>query len=157
MKCGATIGKESPSTFGTLLTASFIEAGKSVENKQEINVNELILLGKSAIDGIKKRGKAETGDKTMLDSLAPAVKTFEESLAKDGNLSQAFNAAVVASAEGMEATENMIAKHGRAARHKGAGAGVRDPGATAMYYIIKSFAKVQITSLAKVLDTDCGS
>ena len=81
MKCGMQINKVSPSTFGTLLASAFMEAGKAVLGRKEIEFKDMLLLGKGAIEGVKKRGKAEVGDKTMLDALVPAVEAFGEGLA----------------------------------------------------------------------------
>ena len=82
MKCGMQINKSTPSTFGTLLASAFMEAGKAVLGCKEIQLRDLLLVGQRAIDGIKKRGKAEVGDKTMLDALVPAVEVFRQALAK---------------------------------------------------------------------------
>jgi phosphoenolpyruvate---glycerone phosphotransferase subunit DhaL len=140
MKCGMNINKASPSTFGTLLAAGFLGAAKASANKKEITADDLSLMGISAIDGIKNRGKADVGDKTMLDSLVPAVDAFKEALKNKTDLSQALDAAVKASEAGMWATVKMQAKHGRASRHQAGTVEIRDGGATAMYYIIDSFA-----------------
>ncbi|GAI18776.1 unnamed protein product, partial [marine sediment metagenome] len=51
--------KASPSTFGTLVASAFMEAGKASLGKRELSVEDLIAVGKGAVDGIKKRGKAE--------------------------------------------------------------------------------------------------
>ena len=77
-KCGLNINKVNPSTFGTLLASAFMGAGKAVQGKTEITANDLELMANGAIAGIKQRGKAETGDKTMLDSLVPAVEAFRQ-------------------------------------------------------------------------------
>jgi dihydroxyacetone kinase-like protein len=82
MKCGMQINKASPSTFGTLLASAFMEAGKSALGRKEIEFKELALLGQGAIEGVKKRGKAKVGEKTMMDSLVPAVEAFECALTK---------------------------------------------------------------------------
>ena len=77
MKCGMQINKSSPSTFGTLLASAFMEAGKTVLGRKEIEIKDLARVGQGAVDGVKKRGKAEVGDKTMLDA-------FESSFAALG-------------------------------------------------------------------------
>ncbi len=141
MKCGLNINKASPSTFGTLLAAAFLGAARAGANKKEITVDDLALMGGGAVDSIKMRGKADVGDKTMLDSLVPAVNALKDSLAKKAGLSQALDAAVKAAEAGMWATVKMQAKHGRASRHQAGTVEIRDGGATAMYYLIDSFAR----------------
>lgn len=138
---GRGINKASPSTFGTLLASAFISAGGTVVGRQSLGPEDLMLLGSGAIEGIKKRGKAETGDKTMLDSLVPAVEAFREGITDSGGVVDALKTAAAASEQGMLATEKMIAKHGRGSWHREDSVGVRDAGAVALNYFIQSFAK----------------
>jgi len=141
VKCGTNFNKASPSTFGTLLASAFMEAGKACLGKKEISIEDLVAVGKSAVEGVKKRGKAEIGDKTMLDSLIPAVEAFQLELAKGAHPEVALDAAVKAAESGMKATINMKAKHSRASWHQEDSIGVQDAGATAMYHIIESFVR----------------
>jgi dihydroxyacetone kinase-like protein len=140
MKCGMQINRMSPSTFGTLLAACFVEAGKAVIGKKEIEFEDLLLLGRGAVAGIQKRGKAEVGDKTMLDSLAPSVNAFQDEMAK-GNEKAAIEAALKAARAGMEATVNMKAKFSRASYRQDGALGVQDAGATAMYFLMEALGK----------------
>lgn len=140
-QCGLNINKVSPSTFGTLLAAAFMGAGQSVVNKSELVVGDLAAMGDAAVGGIKKRGKAEVGDKTMLDALVPGVEAFKAKIEAGADLGQALEAARVASEAGMKATARMKARYGRASRHQDGGLGLLDGGAAAMYYIIESFSR----------------
>ena len=140
-KCGLNINRTNPSTFGTLLAAAFQGAGKEAQNKLAITADDLASMGDGAIDGIKRRGKAEVGDKTVLDSLVPAVSAFRESFAEKGDITDALRAAVTAAERGMQATADMRAKVGRGSYRPDGTVGVRDGGATAMYFLIESFAK----------------
>jgi phosphoenolpyruvate---glycerone phosphotransferase subunit DhaL len=140
-KCGMNVNKVNPSTYGTLQASAFMGAGKAVINKTEITVADLIAMGYGAIDGIKKRGKAEVGDKTMLDSLVPAVDTFQKVYNEKGDVKEALEKAVAAAEAGMKATDQMKAKFGRGSWRPDGTAGQRDGGATAFYFIIESFAR----------------
>lgn len=140
-KCGLQFNKASPSTFGTLLASALIGAGKTSLGKKQIGIEDLALMGDGAIDGIKKRGRAEVGDKTMLDCLVPAVESFKRELAAAAEPEIALKAAVTAAETGMKATIDMMAKHGRARWHRENSVGVQDAGATALYYIIESFVR----------------
>jgi len=146
VKCGLQFNKASPSTFGTLLASAFMGAGKATAGQEKIEIKDLGLMGGGAIDGVKKRGKAEVGDKTMLDCLVPAVEAFKKELAGDKDAEVALKAAVTAAEEGMKATIPMMSKHGRASWHGENTVGVQDAGATAMYYLIESFARHLISS-----------
>jgi phosphoenolpyruvate---glycerone phosphotransferase subunit DhaL len=138
---GMGINKVSPSTFGTLLASAFMGAGASVRGKSGVGLDDLMAMGSGAVEGIKKRGKAEVGDKTMLDALVPAVEAFRGEIEAGAGAAQAFDAAATASEKGMEATTGMIAKFGRASWRREDSVGVRDAGATAMHYLIQSFAR----------------
>ena len=140
-KCGLSINKASPSTFGTLLASAFLGAGKMPTSKESIDSHDLVQMAEGAVDGIKKRGKAELGDKTMLDCLAPAVDAFKKQIEGGSDLKQALEAATAAADQGVKATVQMMSKHGRASWHRENTIGVQDAGATAMYYIIESFAR----------------
>ena len=141
MHCGLNFNRASPSTFGTLLASALLEAGKALQGKREIGLDDLVAAGKASVAGVKNRGKAELGDKTMLDSLIPAVKAFEHELSRGVETKEAFSLVVTVAEEGMRATTNMRAKHSRASWRQEDSVGVQDAGATAMYYIIKSITQ----------------
>jgi dihydroxyacetone kinase len=141
MNCGTIINKAAPSTFGTLLSMAFMGAGKTVLGKKDIGIEDLVVMGQSAVSSIQKIGKATIGDKTLLDSLIPAVNSFELKLKNRDEYEAAFKAAVEAAKKGMEATISMKAKFGRASWHQEESIGLQDAGATAMYFIIESFVK----------------
>ena len=139
-QCGMNINRVSPSTFGTILASAFMGGGKAVLGQTQLDLKNLVLIGEGAIENIKKRGKAEAGDKTLLDTLIPAVETLKKEIDKGADDLVAIEAAVKAAEAGMKATVNMKAKFGRARMFEEGSIGVQDGGATAMYYIIKSFA-----------------
>jgi len=140
-QCGMNINRTSPSTFGTILASAFMGGGRAATGKTRLDLEGLILIGEGAIDNIKKRGKAEAGDKTLLDTLIPAVETLKKECDKGTDVKTAIKAATRAAEDGMKATVNMKAKFGRARMFREGGIGVQDGGATAMYYMIKSFAE----------------
>jgi dihydroxyacetone kinase-like protein len=138
-KCGLSINKASPSTFGTLLATAFIGAGKAVIGKEEVGPEDLAAMGEEAVKSIKNRGKSEVGNKTLLDSLAPAVETYKKELAGGRSVKDGLKLAAKAAHEGMKATIDMRAKYGRASWRPDGSVGLQDAGATAVYYIIVSF------------------
>jgi dihydroxyacetone kinase-like protein len=147
MKCGMQINKASPSTFGTLLASAFMEAGKAVLGHKEIQFKDLLPLGRSAVEGVKKRGKAEVGDKTILDALVPAVEAFGEGLAKEKDSNIILADVVKAAKAGAEATIQMKAKYSRASYRQDGAIGLQDAGATAIYYLIESFVQSLTTRI----------
>jgi len=134
-----SINKVSPSTFGTLLASAFLGAAAPVKGKTSVGPEDLLAMGRGAVEGVKKRGKADVGDKTMLDSLVPAVEAYGKALTDGAGAPQALAAAVDASDMGMQATSAMTAKFGRASWRREESEGVCDAGAAAMYYLILSF------------------
>ncbi|MFC1942495.1 dihydroxyacetone kinase subunit L [Chloroflexota bacterium] len=140
-QCGMNINKVSPSTFGTVLASAFMGGGKAVMGKTQLEVNDLVLLGEGAIENIQKRGKAEAGDKTVLDTIVPAVAALKRELESGTDTQTAISAAVKAAEDGMIATIDMKAKFGRAKWFQDSSIGVQDGGATAMYYMIRLFGQ----------------
>ena len=138
MTCGMEINRESPSTFGTLLASAFVEAGKTVAGRTEVRIVDIPAVGRSAVDGIRRRGKSKIGEKTMLDCIVPALDSLERALSESVNYVTAIQFAVEAAKKGAKNTINMAAIHGRASYRRDHGVGVQDPGAVAISYMIQS-------------------
>lgn len=129
---------EAAATMGTLFASGLMHAGKSVAKKEELSAPDLIVMGESMVEGIARRGKAKLGDKTILDSLIPAVKALDEGLKKEENLDKALKMAVKAADEGVEKTKEMVSKFGRAHYYGEKSRGKQDPGATVGLIFVKS-------------------
>ena len=138
MTCGMEINRESPSTFGTLLASAFVEAGKTVAGRTEVRIVDIPAVGRSAVDGIRRRGKSKIGEKTMLDCIVPALDSLERALSESVNYVTAIQFAVEAAKKGAKNTIDMAAIHGRASYRRDHGVGVQDPGAVAISYMIQS-------------------
>ena len=87
------------------------------------------------------RGKAELGDKTMVDALAPAVNALKQAVNEKQPIPQALIASAQAAKAGMEATTPLVARKGRASYLGERSAGHQDPGATSSYMILKAAAE----------------
>jgi dihydroxyacetone kinase-like protein len=85
---------------------------------------------RAGLDGVVARGKAEPGDKTMLDALAPACDALDAALAEGRPLGAALTAAAAAAGAGRDATVPLVARKGRASYLGERSAGHQDPGAT---------------------------
>jgi dihydroxyacetone kinase-like protein len=88
------------------------------------------------------RGKAELGDKTMVDALTPAVNSLKQSVQENQALAVALRASAAAAKEGMLATTPLVARKGRASYLGERSAGHQDPGATSSYMILQAAADV---------------
>ena len=137
MKAGMQMAKAAPSTMGTLMGTGFMRGGKAVAGKDELTTADLADFFQAFVAGIMERGKAQPGEKTIIDSLKPAADALTKSNAD--NLDRALPAALLAAEKGLAATKNMIARHGRIAYYKEQSKGHQDPGATAGVILIEGF------------------
>jgi len=95
---------------------------------------------RAGLDGVVARGKAEPGDKTMLDALAPACDSLDAALAAGQPLGEALQAAAAAAAKGRDATVPLVARKGRASYLGERSAGHQDPGATSTTLLLEAAA-----------------
>jgi phosphoenolpyruvate---glycerone phosphotransferase subunit DhaL len=102
-------------TSGPIWGTAFLRAGGALAGKPDPTADDVVAALRAAIEGIKQRGSAEVGDKTLLDSLVPAVDTLEARLQSGAAPGAALAAAAVTARERGEATKGMLAKRGRAA------------------------------------------
>lgn len=137
-KAGMIMASSAASTMGTLIATGMMRAGKHVKGLETISIREIAEMGNAAIEGIKQRGKAEIGDKTILDSLYPVVQILEDNKNSDDPLESIFKKAYGASLKGVEETKKMISKHGRASWYGEKSLGKQDPGATVGALIFKA-------------------
>ncbi|MBO0871971.1 MAG: dihydroxyacetone kinase subunit L [Pseudonocardia sp.] len=98
---------------------------------------------RAGVDGVVARGKAEAGDKTMFDALAPAVDALDEALAAGAGLADALASAASAAEAGRDATTEMLARKGRASYLGQRSVGHQDPGATSAALLIAALAATQ--------------
>ena len=130
----STVGGASGPLYGT----AFLRAGMKIGNKKELVTTDLHQALEAALEGIKQRGRAEPGDKTMVDALQPALQALEEALTAGKTATEALGAAVTAAEEGVEYTKGIIARKGRASYLGERSLGHQDPGATSSYLILKT-------------------
>jgi dihydroxyacetone kinase-like protein len=123
---------------GPLYGTAFLNISKVISN-QELDLDDLIEVSEEAIAGIQKRGKAEAGEKTMLDTIIPASESLKNSRESNLDLNTALDNCLQAAEEGMENTIEMQATKGRASYLGERSIGHQDPGATSAYLMIKTF------------------
>ena len=102
-------------TSGPIWGTAFLRAGTTLKDNPSPSSEDVIAALRASIDGIKQRGNADLGDKTLLDALIPATDRLEQELAGGASASDALAAAAVTARESAEATKTMLAKRGRAA------------------------------------------
>jgi dihydroxyacetone kinase-like protein len=134
----STVGGASGPLYGT----AFRRAGKALEGCSSFGPNDLSLALRGFLEGVISMGKAEPGDKTMVDALLPAVNALDAALAAGQPLSVALQATADAARTGAEATIPLVARRGRASYLGERSAGHQDPGATSAALIVRALAEV---------------
>jgi dihydroxyacetone kinase-like protein len=124
---------------GPLYGTFFLQMGQATAGKSEIDLAGFTDALDAGVQGVIKRGKAEPGDKTMLDALGPALEALRG--AGDDDVAAALDRAAEAAREGMEATVPMVARKGRASYLGERSAGHQDPGATSSHLLLKTVAE----------------
>ncbi|MCR1897693.1 dihydroxyacetone kinase subunit DhaL [Irregularibacter muris] len=132
----STVGGASGPLYGT----AFLKSSMVVSGKMDIDKQDAVKIFYEAIEGIKIRGKAQKGDKTMLDALIPAHEALEKAVENGEDTIMAFERAAIAAQEGVEFTKTIIARKGRASYLGERSIGHQDPGATSSYIIIREIA-----------------
>ena len=132
----STVGGASGPLYGT----AFLRMAAAAGDAAELDGQSLAKVLRAGLDGVVARGKAEPGDKTMIDALAPAVDALEAALAAGQPLGAALRAAVRAAEQGRDATIPLVARKGRASYLGERSAGHQDPGATSVTLLLTAAA-----------------
>lgn len=130
----STVGGASGPLYGTF----FLQLGGATAGKVEAEAAEVAGALEAGIAGIQRLGKAEPGDKTMLDALIPARDAMRAAVDGGASVTDALAAAVAAAEQGMLATIPLVARKGRASYLGERSAGHQDPGATSSYLMLKA-------------------
>jgi len=130
----ATVGGASGPLYGT----AFLEAGATIGDARSVGAHELAAMLGAAAAGVARRGRCAVGDKTMLDTLAPAAEGLERELRLGGDPGEAFAAALRAAARGMRSTRPLVARRGLAMRLGDRAIGHLDPGAVSCLLLLRA-------------------
>ncbi|MCF0152422.1 MAG: dihydroxyacetone kinase subunit L [Megasphaera sp.] len=138
MQLVSTVGGASGPLYGT----AFMKAGMACKGLTEMDGPAFVKAMEAAVDGIKMRGKATEGEKTMLDALCPALKVMQDDVAAGKSLKEALQDAAKAAEKGVEYTKTIIATKGRASYLGERSLGHQDPGATSSLYLLQVLAEM---------------
>ena len=128
--------KVGPSTMGTLLATALMRAGKVVMGKAELAPSDLVAMLQAAEVGMQERGKAQLGDKTILDALHPANEAFAAAIAAGEPVEAAGKKALAAAEAGRDAVTPRRSQIGRASWVGERTEGQIDPGCAALVVIL---------------------
>lgn len=126
---------------GPLYGTAFLNASKIVAGKTDLDLNDFKDMLEAALEGVKSRGKAVVGEKTMVDAIEPALEALKKAVAEGASTRDAMDSAVKAAEEGVAYTKTIIAKKGRASYLGERSIGHEDPGAMSSYVILKTIAE----------------
>lgn len=130
----SSVGGASGPLYGTF----YMRGGMAADAKEELDNNDLVNVLQGAVDGIIQRGRAQPGDKTMVDALLPALDALKAAVAEGQGAADALAAAVAAAEQGMKDTIPLQARKGRASYLGERSIGHQDPGATSSYLILNA-------------------
>jgi phosphoenolpyruvate---glycerone phosphotransferase subunit DhaL len=129
----SSVGGAAGPLYGTL----FLQMGNALGGEQEVDLEGYAAAWRKGVQGVQARGKAEPGDKTMVDALLPAVAALEQASDLDAGLRDAASAAE----QGMRDTIPLVARKGRASYLGERSQDHQDPGATSSYYLCQTAAE----------------
>jgi dihydroxyacetone kinase-like protein len=132
----STVGGAGGPLYGTL----FLQFGAATAGKAELEPADWALALEKGVEGVQMRGKAEPGDKTMVDALMPARDAFRQAVDEGESFPDALRRSAAAAEDGMKATIPWVARKGRASYLGERSAGHQDPGATSSYLLLKTAA-----------------
>ena len=133
----SSVGGAGGPLYGTL----FMQLGAATVGKRELTKEDWAAAVEAAVDGVRMRGKAEPGDKTMLDALVPARDALRAAVAEGASFADALRRSADAAEEGMRATVPLVARKGRASYLGERSAGHQDPGATSSHLLLRVAAE----------------
>jgi phosphoenolpyruvate---glycerone phosphotransferase subunit DhaL len=134
----STVGGASGPLYGT----AFLRAGMATADRMELSPADVIAALEAALEGILARGKAQRGEKTMVDAIGPGIDALKAAHAAGDDFLSALRKAVTATEEGMKATIPMLATKGRASYLGERSIGHQDPGATSAFLMASAMLKV---------------
>jgi dihydroxyacetone kinase-like protein len=132
----SSVGGAAGPLYGTL----FLQMGQAAAGRDALDLEGWTTALDAGVRGVQSRGKAEPGDKTMLDALLPAVAALQAAAAEGAGLPDALVRSADAAREGMEATIPMEARKGRASYLGPRSVGHQDPGATSSHMLLSAAA-----------------
>jgi dihydroxyacetone kinase-like protein len=137
---GMTLVKSVGGASGPLYGTFFLRMAAPLGAAYGVSATDFAAALRAGVEGVVQRGRAESGDKTMYDALAPALEALDAALASGTDLPAALSDAATAAQKGRDATESMVARKGRASYLGQRSVGHQDPGATSSAMLVAAAA-----------------
>lgn len=138
----STVGGASGPLYGT----AFLRAGMATADRFELSPDDVVAALEAALEGILARGKAQLGEKTMVDAISPAIEALKAARANGDDYLTALRSGVAAGEAGMQATIPMLATKGRASYLGDRSIGHQDPGATSSVMMLRAMLNIAETA-----------
>ncbi|MGX9790488.1 dihydroxyacetone kinase subunit DhaL [Mycobacterium sp. MMS18-G62] len=143
---GMTLVKSVGGASGPLYGTFFLRMAPALGSAESVDAGDFAKALRAGVEGVVQRGRAEAGDKTMFDALAPALDAVDAVLASGSGLDAGLTEAAIAAESGRDATESMVARKGRASYLGQRSVGHLDPGAASSAMLIAAAATAVATS-----------
>ena len=140
IKIAATISARIGGTSGPIWGTAILRAGSQLRGGDEFDAQDVLRALRASVEGIKARGKAELGEKTLLDSLVPAIDTLESEVAAGSEPAKVVRAMAVTARQAADDTAKLQAMRGRASYTGARSVGSVDAGAMAVAVILEKLA-----------------
>lgn len=137
--CSTAFNESAPSSLGTILSFGLMGMAKALKGKTDASTEEVADALEKGVNLIMEKAKSKPGEKTILDSIVPAIEACKANAASGSKA--AFAAAFAAAEQGLENTKNMVGKHGRIAYYGEKTLGQIDGGACAGMFIFKALCE----------------
>lgn len=137
--CATAFADANPSTMAALVAGGLLAGSRLWSDKAAVNVADAAAFLSAAAENIGKRGRSQVGDKTILDALVPAADALADVYSTSGDSVAALDAAIAAAEKGVVDTCAMQSRRGRASWLQERSIGLQDPGATALWYMVRSW------------------
>ncbi len=147
---GDTLLTDIGGSMGPLYGMFFMDMGDACQGQETIDSATFLAMLQAALAAIQSLGDAKVGDKTLLDTLVPAIDAFEAAVKGGESFAAALAKMATAAEAGMESTRDMVAKIGRASRLGERSRGHLDAGATSCNLLLQAFA----TSITALLEAE---
>jgi dihydroxyacetone kinase-like protein len=142
VKIAGTVSARIGGTSGPIWGTAILRAGAQLRGKDEFDHEDVVRALRASVEGIKARGKAELGEKTLLDALVPAIDTLEAEAGTEKTRAEVVRAMATTAREAAENTKPMQARRGRASYTGERSIGSVDAGAMAIAVLLEKLADV---------------
>jgi len=151
VKLGMAVNQAASSSLGTLIATALMRAGKESQGQARLDAGMLARMLRAADTGMQQRGKAQPGDKTIIDAVHPAVEAFSAAVEQGKGLATAANEMLEAARAGRDSVIPLRSRIGRASWVGERTEGQPDPGTVMFVQVLEAALRVPYTEPGSTL------